>query len=139
MLKIIDKDYLKNIKFYKDYEEKLNQYNGIQDEINSIKDKVNMGAVELDLTKIKAFLSKFCRDWKNAYIRQLLLITREKYREIGGELNRYQTMLDKKVEGISDLQEVVSVIEEVRKKEGTMPSCLIAEVGSLYFTNDWKA
>ncbi|MCQ2816423.1 MAG: hypothetical protein MJ252_04065, partial [archaeon] len=107
-------------KTYTDYEEKLNHYTEIQNKIDSISDKVNKGAVELDLTKIKEFLSKSCKDWKNAYIRQLLLITRAKSRQIGGELTRYEEMLDKQVDGIADLQEVVTAIEEIREKEGTI-------------------
>ena len=109
-------------KTYVDYEQKLNEYQAIEDKINAIPDEEKIGAISINLVTIKATLNHYCGDWKTAYMRQLLLTTKAKSKELNQLIASFEEKLNLKVDKIEELREVVDAIEEIRANEGTIES-----------------
>ena len=105
-------------KTYADYEEKIKEYQDIENKINAIPNIENIGVISVNLDQIKKQLNKYCNDWKNEYLKQLLRTTRDSSNELNSLINSFEEKLNMKVEKIEDLKEVVDAIEEIRINEG---------------------
>lgn len=115
---------LRKDKTYLDYEEKLKEYSSYEDKISKIPDDYVIGAVCLDLTSIKATLSKYCNDWKTEYLKELLRKTRSSAKELNELITGFEQRLKVKPEKIEQLKELVDAIIEIRRQEANIESLI---------------
>jgi dynein heavy chain len=119
-------------KTYADYEEKLNEYGGIENRIKAIPDEKPIGAVAVNLIPIKDNLLKYVGEWKWHYMRQLLLTTKATSKDLNQLIGTFEEKLNINIENLEDLKQVVDAIEEIRENEGTIENKIKPFV--LYYT-----
>jgi dynein heavy chain len=101
-----------------DFEEKLRYFTNIEDEICSINDIHQIGAMALKTSNIKEGLKDYVKRWKSTFSKDLHKRARTKLENIFEYINQTKAKLQKEVTGIDTLRYVMQTLREVRQKEG---------------------
>lgn len=100
-----------------DYEDKLRQFISLEQEIDSLESKKEIGAMQLQIDRLIEDLKQKCKDWKNSYAYDLHGKAKSHLMILTENIKNYTQRLNKEVKEIDSLGQVMGAIDEISKEQ----------------------
>jgi len=100
-----------------DFEEKLKEFSGFEDDVEKILNHHQIGALSLKTENVKTGLKKWISMWKDAYSKDLHKRAKTLLEHLTDDIKQIKLKIDKPAKDIDSLGNVMYALEEIRKKE----------------------
>jgi dynein heavy chain len=100
-----------------DFEEKLREFTGFEDEVARIQSFHQIGALSLKTENVKTGLKKWIEQWKDAYSKDLHKRAKTMLEHLTDDIKQIKLKIEKPAKEIDSLGNVMHALEEIRKKE----------------------
>jgi len=100
-----------------DFEEKLREFSGFEQEISQIPGHHQIGALSLKTENVKTGLKKWIEQWKDAYAKDLHKRASTMLESLTDDIKQIKLKIEKPAKDIDSLGNVMHALEEIRKKE----------------------
>ena len=123
---------------FEEYEEHIRTFHALEREITFMPNTHGMGCLEIDLVRIKAFLTEEAQEWKVAYGTSLNQHVRSEMDVLIRSMEDIQAKLNRKVHDLSDVNSIMTVISKLRLEESEIDMKLqpiVAAYDTLYKYN----
>lgn len=98
------------------YEEKLNSFQALETEIDTIQNYHQIGALSLKTANVKLGLKNLIKNWRDAFSKDLHKKAKIMLDGLVDEISQINLKLDKPVESIDSVDGVMRALEEIRQK-----------------------
>jgi len=99
-----------------DFEEKLKEFQNIQNKINEIESIKQIGALNLKTESLKFGLNNWVKVWKDAFAKDLHKKAKISLSDLSDHFKGLKLKLEKPAKDIDSLGHIMSALEEIRKK-----------------------
>jgi dynein heavy chain len=100
-----------------DFEEKLQEFDGILQQVNDIDSSNQIGALSLKTDHVKGGLKGWIDTWKDAFSRDLHKKAKTLLESLTDEIKQIKLKIEKPVKDIDSLGGVMEALEEIRNKQ----------------------
>jgi dynein heavy chain, axonemal len=113
------------------FEAELKKYMHIETEITNIASVHNIGALSLETMPLKSSLKSEAASWKAQFAQNLHKQCSEDLKSFDAYIRDTTLKLNRKIEDLEDVRNVMSVLKEVREKEADIDN-LITPIEEMY-------
>ena len=103
-----------------DFEEKLKEFQNIQNKINEIESIKQIGALNLKTESLKFGLNNWVKVWKDAFAKDLHKKAKISLSDLSDHFKGLKLKLEKPAKDIDSLGHIMSALEEIRKNESSI-------------------
>jgi dynein heavy chain len=100
-----------------DFEEKLKEFQSFEEDVKKISSFHQIGALSLKTENVKTGLLKWISMWKDAYSKDLHKRAASLLEALNDDIKQIKLKIEKPAKDIDTLGNVMSALEEIRKKE----------------------
>lgn len=100
-----------------DFEEKLKEFSNFENDVDKIQVHHQIGALSLKTENVKTGLKKWISMWKDAYSKDLHKRAKTLLEHLTDDIKQIKLKIEKPAKDIDTLGNVMSALEEIRKKE----------------------
>ena len=100
-----------------DFEAELRKYDLVEQEINRIPEKHNIGALSLDTNPLKTALTQEARLWKKQYAQNLHQQAKVELETITEWIDKHKRYLSREINDLDEVRMVMGYLSDIREKE----------------------